>query len=117
MKKNSSSKSTLMITTVLLLSIFSFTISCKKISDAPGANEVLIQGMAFSPSTITVTAGTTVTWTNKDEVAHSVTSNTGIFDSGSISNNGSYSYLFSTAGTFPYHCMVHPMMTASVVVN
>jgi plastocyanin len=83
----------------------------------PGANEVFIEGMAFNPATITVTAGTTITWTNKDAVAHTVTSKPALFNSGSIATNGTYSYTFATAGTFSYYCAIHPTMTASVKVN
>jgi plastocyanin len=83
----------------------------------PGLNEVFIQGMAFTPATITVAANTTITWTNKDAIAHTVTSDTKLFDSGSIGANGTYSHTFATAGTFSYHCTVHPTMTASVIVN
>ena len=86
-------------------------------SGEPGANEVWIQNMAFNPSTITVAAGTTITWTNKDAVIHNVTSNTGLFSSGSISTGGTFSYTFSTSGTFSYYCTIHPSMTASVTVN
>jgi len=117
MKKSNSHRTRFMAVTLLLLSFLSLTNSCKKTSDVPGANEVFIQGMAFTPSTINVTAGTTITWTNNDGVAHTVTSNTGLFDSGTINPNGTYSHLFSTAGTFPYKCTIHPSMTASVVVN
>ena len=81
------------------------------------ANEVLMSGSAFTPSTITVTAGTTVKWTNDDGVNHTVTSNTGIFNSGTIGNNGTYSYTFSAAGTYLYHCALHAGMTGTVVVN
>jgi len=83
----------------------------------PGTNEVFIQGMAFNPSTITVAAGTTVTWTNKDAIAHTVTSKTKLFDSGSIASNGTFSYTFATAGTFSYYCSIHPSMIATVTVN
>jgi plastocyanin len=83
----------------------------------PGTNEVWIQGMAFDPATITVYEGTTITWTNKDAVAHTVTSDGGQFNSGNIGNNGTYSYLFSTAGSYPYHCSIHKSMTATVVVK
>ncbi|MBI5009691.1 MAG: cupredoxin domain-containing protein [Bacteroidia bacterium] len=83
----------------------------------PGANEVWMQGSAFNPDKITVTAGTTITWTNKDGSVHTVTSDTGLFDSGNISANGTFSHKFSTAGTFLYHCAVHTTMTGSVVVN
>jgi plastocyanin len=118
MKKNTFSGSKLIIGSILILIIFSVTNNCSKSSSGtPGANAVVIQGMAFNPLTITVSAGTSITWTNKDAVAHTVTSNTGIFDSGSISTNGTFSYTFNTAGTFPYHCTVHPYMTATVIVQ
>jgi plastocyanin len=83
----------------------------------PGTNEVFIQGMAFNPASITVAAGTTITWTNKDAITHTVTSDSKLWDSGSVGPNGTFSFTFATAGTFPYHCNVHPSMTASVTVN
>jgi plastocyanin len=73
--------------------------------------------MAFNPSTITVAANTTITWTNKDGVSHTVTSATGLFDSGTISNNGVYSHKFTAAGTYSYSCLIHPDMVGTVVVN
>ena len=84
----------------------------------PGPYEVFIKDMAFSPSTINVSGvGNVITWTNKDTTGHTITSDAGLFDSGIISPNGTFSYTFTTAGTFTYHCNVHPMMTASVIVN
>jgi len=117
MKKLSIVQSRFLLVVAVLLAIVSTSNSCTKNSDMPGANEVFIQGSAFSPGTITVTANTTVTWTNKDGVAHTVTSNTGIFDSGTINANGTYSHLFSTAGSYPYFCSVHPSMKGTVVVQ
>ena len=128
MKKLIISKSRWLIGVTLLAAIMSITDSCSKSSSiygggggggkgGPGMNEVWIQGMAFDPSTISVNAGTTITWTNKDGVAHTVTSNTGLFNSGTLSTNGTYSYKFDTAGTYSYHCAIHPSMTASVIVN
>ena len=105
------------VITLLLVSALSLTNSCKKASDIPGANEVFIQGMAFSPSTITVTAGTTITWTNKDAATHNVTSNTALFNSPSLGKNETYSHLFSAVGSFPYKCTIHPSMTGTVVVK
>lgn len=85
---------------------------------APPANEVWIESYAFSPDTIRVTAGTTIKWTNKDAVAHTVTSTTAIFDSGTIAGSGgTYSLQFNTAGTFPYICTFHPTMTGTVIVQ
>jgi plastocyanin len=86
-------------------------------SGSPGANEVFIQGMAFNPSSITVAAGTTITWTNKDAIAHTVTSNTNLFNSGSLASNKTFSFTFATAGTYSYYCSIHPSMVASVTVN
>ena len=83
----------------------------------PGTNEVWMQGSAFNPDKITVTAGTTITWTNKDGATHTVTSDTGLFESGNIGANGTFSHKFSTAGTFLYHCALHSNMKGSVVVN
>ena len=83
----------------------------------PGANQVFIQGMAFNPASITVTAGTTITWTNKDAIAHTVTSNSNAFDSGTVSSGATFSFTFATAGTYAYHCTIHPSMVASVTVN
>lgn len=84
---------------------------------SPGANEVWMQSSLYNPETITVTAGTTITWTNKDGIIHTVTSDTGLFDSGNIASNGTYSLKFANSGTFPYHCTFHPAMTGKVVVN
>jgi plastocyanin len=76
-----------------------------------------IQGFAFQPATLTVTVGTTVTWTNKDTAAHTVTSDTGVFDSGNMPNGATYSFTFNQAGTFPYHCNYHSNMHGMVVVQ
>ena len=82
-----------------------------------GANDVYIQNIAFSPAVLTVSAGTTVTWTNKDAMTHTVTSDSTLFNSGNIVVNGVYSYTFTTVGTYSYHCSIHPSMTAKVIVS
>lgn len=102
---------------ILLIAVLSIADSCKKTTDVPGLNEVFIQGRSFNPSTITVSAGTTITWTNKDGIAHTVTSTTGAFDSQSISAGRDFRQLFSIAGTYPYYCTIHPSMTGRVIVN
>jgi plastocyanin len=83
----------------------------------PATNAVTIQGMAFSPSTITVAVNTTVTWTNKDAITHTVTSDSNVFDSGNVPAGSSFSHTFTATGTFPYHCKIHPSMVATVVVS
>jgi len=104
--------------THLLISLFLILLlsACSKSSD-PGQNEVFIQNMSFNPSSLTVTQGTTVTWTNKESVTHTVTSNTSIFNSDNLSNGGTFSYKFNTVGTFPYHCSIHSGMTGTIIVK
>jgi plastocyanin len=82
-----------------------------------GTTEVSIAGFAFAPADLTVKAGDTVKWTNNDSVAHTVTSDTGAFESGSLAPGASYSFTFKNAGAFPYHCAVHPSMTAKITVQ
>jgi plastocyanin len=90
----------------------SFTTKIKQL-----ANEVFIQGNAFSPQTLTVPVGTTVKWTNKDAISHTATSNTGLFDSGTLGEGGWYSFQFTSAGSFAYHCAIHPGMTGTIIVQ
>jgi plastocyanin len=80
-------------------------------------NTVLISGMAFGPASLTVAKNTTITWQNNDGVAHTSTSDSGIWDTGLIPPGGSTTKTFTTAGTFPYHCTRHPMMTGTIVVQ
>ncbi len=79
--------------------------------------DITISGFSFQPQTINVTGGTTVTWTNLDAVAHTVTSDTGLFDSGLISPGQTFSRTFNEAGTFDYHCSIHTFMTGKVIVS
>ena len=80
-------------------------------------NAVTIQNMAFSPATLTVKVGDKVTWTNQDSVGHSATADDNSFDTGVIAQGQSGSTTFSKAGTYTYHCKVHPSMTATIIVQ
>ncbi len=85
-------------------------------------NEVNIVDFSYDPAMLTVAVGDTVTWTNNDDVPHTVTagtpdSPTGEFDSGEIQPGETFSYTFDTAGTFDYYCTLHPDMMASVTVE
>ena len=89
-------------------------------ADAPAAPtaRVVIQNMSFSPGTLTVAAGTTVTWVNRDGDAHSVESRGKGFTSSPLLNTGQkYSYTFTTPGTYEYYCAVHASMTGKIVVT
>ncbi len=81
------------------------------------ANSVSISGFAFNPASLTVTVGTLVTWTNNDSVTHTVTSDTGVWDSGQIISGQTFSHTFNQTGTFSYHCSIHTNMVAKIVVQ
>jgi plastocyanin len=84
----------------------------------PGTSvSVVIENLAFSPDTVTIDIGTTVVWNNEDFVNHTVTSRTGIFDSGIMSRGGSFSYTFNEAGDFEYYCTLHTNMVGHVIVK
>ena len=86
--------------------------SSAQIIDCPPASG------CFSPNPITIKVGDSVTWTNNGSVSHTSTSNTGAWDTGSISSGAtSRAVAFPTAGTFPYHCAIHPSMTGAVIVS
>jgi plastocyanin len=72
---------------------------------------------AYTPDDLNVVLGTTVTWTNSDSVAHTSTSNATGWNSGVVAPGGQFSFTFQTAGTFPYHCSIHPGMVGTVVVR
>ena len=81
------------------------------------SSDVSIVGMAFSPATLTISVNTTVNWTNNDGVTHTVTSDTGLFNSGNIAAGGTYSRTFTTAGTYSYHCAIHLYMLGTIIVQ
>lgn len=70
---------------------------------------------AYSPSPVTIAAGGSVTWTNSDTVTHTATG--GTFNSGAIAPGAKYTQTFSAAGSYTYHCTIHPGMTGTVTVQ
>ena len=71
----------------------------------------------FGTNPLAVPAGTVVIWVNDDSVPHTVTSDSNAFDSGNLDPGEAFAYFFNSAGTFPYHCTLHPNMTGSVTVG
>jgi plastocyanin len=83
----------------------------------PGKATIKIANFDFGPATITVAAGTSVTWTNNDDDAHSVVADNKAFRSAPLDTGESYSFTFATPGTYAYHCGLHPQMHGKVVVT
>jgi plastocyanin len=82
------------------------------------ATAVSIHNFTFNPQTVTVKAGTTVTWTNKDDIPHGIAATNNAFKrSQALDTDDSYSFTFTTPGTYQYFCYVHPHMTGTIVVE
>ena len=86
-------------------------------ADAQDGAAVTIVDFAFQPASLEVPAGSTVTWMNSGAAPHTVTADEGAFDSDRLAPGASFSQTFDTAGTFTYHCEIHPQMTGTVVVT
>jgi plastocyanin len=84
---------------------------------ASAAAAVKIDNFVFGPQTLTVPVGTTVTWTNNDDIPHTSVSTEGAWKSKVLDTDEKFSYTFTKAGTYPYYCTIHPKMTGQVVVQ
>ena len=94
---------------------------------SPGGTSPTLVGMplgasfltltAYVPNPITVSVGSTLKWTNNDNVAHTVTSQNNLWGSGDMEPGATYSYTFQATGTFPYYCVYHPGMVGTVTVQ
>jgi len=83
----------------------------------PTTAEVKVDNFSFGPATLAVAVGTTVTWTNRDDIPHTIVSNDKVFKSKVLDTDEKFSFTFTKAGTYPYFCSIHPKMTGSVVVQ
>jgi plastocyanin len=84
---------------------------------APANASVKIDNFSFGPQTLTVPVGTTVQWTNRDDIPHTAVSTEGEFKSRVMDTDEAFSYKFTKAGTYPYYCTIHPKMTGKIVVQ
>lgn len=91
------------------------TVNAKPSAEARA--EVKIDNFSFGPGALTVAVGTTVTWTNRDDIPHTVVSTEGAFKSKVLDRDEKFSYTFNKPGEYPYFCSVHPKMTGKVVVQ
>lgn len=118
---------------VVVLAVLALALSaCAGLPPAPGDDKVSIAGLKFIPTVLTVTRGATVTWTNDDQTAHTITSDDfpnpdfatptqtpppGAFTSLPLSPGKSFSHRFDNAGTFHYHCQIHTYLKGTVIVK
>lgn len=117
------------LTTVVIIFLILAVSSCKDNSystnnnggsTTPPANEIWMQNVAFVPSTLTISKGTTIKWTNKDSFNHTASSGTpsspnSLFDSGNMGKDQTFSFKFDSVGTFHFYCKIHSQMMQGVI--
>lgn len=113
---------TWILSRAILLAALAGGLSSSTLAATPQANpspEVAIQidNFSFSPATVTVPVGTTVRWTNRDDIPHTVVSDDKAFKSKALDTDEDFTYTFNKPGTYSYFCSIHPKMTAKVVVQ
>ena len=104
----------------VLIAIMLFALSSRVTANAEPsapAAAVKIDNFVFGPQTVTVPVGTTVTWTNVDDIPHTAVSTDGVFKSKVMDTDEKFSFTFTKTGTYSYYCSVHPKMTGKVVVQ
>jgi len=107
-----------MVMTALILAGGIKPIFAISAGDKPAASAtVKIDNFSFGPADLNVAAGTTITWTNQDDVPHVVASDDKLFKSKPLDTDDHFSYTFTRPGTYVYYCSIHPKMTAKVVVK
>jgi plastocyanin len=84
---------------------------------ASDTTQIVIKDFMFVPMSLTVKAGSTVTWANKDDEPHTVVSDTGLFRSGAVDTDETFTFKFDKPGTYHFTCSIHPQMVGTVVVE
>ncbi|MGE0749356.1 MAG: cupredoxin family copper-binding protein [Variibacter sp.] len=105
-------------TAAALLVALAFGLCAFSPSPAAAADaKVTIDNFTFDPPKLTVKAGTTVTWVNRDDIPHTVASSTRVFKSKALDTDDSFTFTFTTPGSYAYFCSLHPHMTGTIVVE
>jgi plastocyanin len=86
-------------------------------AEVADSTKIVVKDFMFAPTPLTVKAGSTVTWTNLDDEPHTVVSDTGLFKSGGMDTNESFSFKFDKPGTYRFTCSIHPRMVGTIVVQ
>lgn len=105
------------LTIVIALVLASAAVAVPANSTNQDPKEIVIDSFMFMPMQLTVKAGSIVTWTNLDEEAHTVVSDTGLFRSGALDTNEHFAFGFDKPGTYRFTCSLHPRMIGTVIVD
>jgi plastocyanin len=105
------------LTATLLLLLAGLAFGAPPARSAPATHTVVADATRFQPATLTVKAGDTIVWVNKDMFPHTATSKAGGFDSGVIMAGKSWTFTAKKKGSFPYVCVLHPTMKGTLRVE
>ena len=106
------------VVVIIIAGVYLATQNNKNENTPAGDNPVTISNFAFSPNIITVHVGDTVTWKNNDGATHTVTSDsnsTEVFNSGNMNQGATFTFTFTSAGDYGYHCTIHSSMSPAIV--
>ena len=108
-----------LVAVVLGIAVLGATNSAVAAQQKPQNAEVKIDNFSFGPASLTISVGSSVTWTNRDDIPHTVVSvdDPKVFKSKVLDTDEKFSFTFTKAGTYAYFCSIHPKMTAKVVVQ
>jgi plastocyanin len=87
------------------------------VADTADSTKIAVNNFMFNPTPLTIKTGSTVTWINRDDEPHTAVSDTGLFKSGGMDTNESFSFKFDKPGTYHYTCTIHPRMVGTIVVQ
>jgi plastocyanin len=102
---------------LLLLAGLTQVLAGEAVKAAASAATVDIDNFKFAPATLTVTAGTTVTWKNEDDSPHRIGDQNGTFKSAALDTDDTFSHTFAAPGEYPYICTIHPYMVGKIIVK
>jgi plastocyanin len=101
----------------LLAMLWMAALSAPALADVPDSNRIVVKDFMFTPNSLTIKAGSSVTWANLDDEPHNVVSDAGLFRSGAMDTNESFSFKFDKPGTYHFTCSIHPRMVGTIVVQ
>ena len=112
-----SRRTQMVLTAVGMVTLGAMEVYVPSVADTTDSTKILVKEFMFNPTPLTIKAGSTVTWTNMDDEPHTAVSDTGLFKSGGMDTNESFSFKFDKPGTYHYTCTIHPRMVGAIVVQ
>jgi plastocyanin len=107
----------MLLTALGMVALGAMEVYVPSVAETSDTAKIVVKDFTFNPTPLTVKAGSTVTWTNMDDEPHTVVSDAGVFKSGGMDTNESFSYKFDKPGTYHFTCSIHPRMVGTIVVQ